>query len=463
MTRRIALVLLALIAVLLTAAVVPLGLSLSERERTSFRDETAGHARSIASAAEEHLSDHEDAPSLAEQLTEARRRGECAVVDDAGMHTTASTPCPSSTREDAPRTDRFPDLARQVLAHPRTVFEEDGDRLLVGVPVGDETRPVGATVLSRSSDALDDRIDAMWLRLALIGAAGLAAGALVSVALARWVGRPLRAVDTAADRLGSGDLEVRAPEDRGPAEVRRLGSTFNTMAARLEALVHGHRAVVADVAHQLRTPLAALRLRLDLLAADAEPGAESERELAAAQDEIARLSRLVDGMLAVARAENAVPRPVGVRVDRVVADRIAAWEPVAQERSVALESHCRDGRLTARMGEGDLEQILDNLIANALDAVPGGARVRVAAEPLARRGTVVVRVVDDGPGMSAEARERAFHRFGNPEASGSGLGLAIVHRLTTANGGRVRLADTPGGGLTALVELPAERAIFTGS
>ncbi len=112
---------------------------------------------------------------------------------------------------------------------------------------------------------MHDRIAAMWARLALIGAGGLVAGALLSVALARWVGRPLRAVDAAALRLGEGTLDVRAAGGRGPREVRRLASTFNTMAARMEALIHGHRAVVADVSHQLRTPLTALRLRLDLL------------------------------------------------------------------------------------------------------------------------------------------------------------------------------------------------------
>jgi signal transduction histidine kinase len=297
---------------------------------------------------------------------------------------------------------------------------------------------------------MNDRIGAMWGRLALIGAGGLLAGVLLSVALARWVGRPLRAVDAAALRLGEGALDVRAPGGRGPQEVRRLASTFNTMAARMEALIHGHRAVVADVSHQLRTPLTALRLRLDLLAAGADDAAAAE--FAGAQEEIVRLSRLVDGLLAVARAETAVPRPVPVRVDQVVVERVTAWEPVARERRVSLVGHCGAG-LTAYLGAGDLEQVIDNLVANALDAVGEGAAVRLEGE--GRRERVLLRVVDDGPGMSAAAREAAFRRFGNPEASGSGLGLAIVHRLVTANGGTVRLQDTAGGGLTVLLELPA--------
>jgi signal transduction histidine kinase len=238
----------------------------------------------------------------------------------------------------------------------------------------------------------------------------------------------------------------------GPPEVRRLAATFNTMAGRTEALVHGHRAVVADVSHQLRTPLAALRLRIDLLAADAE--GEAATELTGAQEEIARLSRLVDGLLAVARAEHAVPRPVAIPVDEIVAERVAAWEPVADERRVALTAGCRPG-LTAFAGAGDLEQILDNLVANALDAVHEGGQVRI--DGTAHDDTVRLAVVDNGPGMRETARVTAFRRFGNPEARGTGLGLAIVHRLVTANGGTADLAETPGGGLTAILTLTTAR------
>lgn len=451
MTRRIALAVMALVTVLLALAVVPLGLSLAGRERTSFRDGAAAADRAIAAAAEEYLSDRRSPASMRQLLDRTRQSGDCAAVFDSDGDMEAATSCPGQGEEEAGRAaeDRAA-LARRTIADQATVALERDDRLVVAVPVGDSTHPAGAAVLSRSAEPMNERISAMWARLALIGAAGLVAGALLAVALARWVGRPLRAVDAAARQLGEGSLEVRAPGDRGPDEVRRLSATFNTMAARLEALIHGHRVVVADVSHQLRTPLAALRLRLDVLAADADDDTASE--LASAQEEIARLSRLVDGLLAVARAENAVPRPVPVRVDEVVADRVAAWNPVALERHVSLMDRCRPG-LTARLGAGDLEQVLDNLLANALDALGEGTRVRV--EGVARRDRVVLTVADDGPGMSESAREAAFRRFGNPEASGTGLGLAIVHRLITANGGAARLEETPGGGLTVVLELPA--------
>ena len=119
--------------------------------------------------------------------------------------------------------------------------------------------------------------------------------------------------------------------------------------------------------------------------------------------------------------------------------------------------------MLACLGEGHLEQILDNLLANALDAVPAAATsgsVR-PAETGAR-----ITVADDGPGMTPEERERAFRRFTSSSANGTGLGLAIVHRLVVSNGGSARLADTPGGGLTVTVEVPgvpAAESTTTGS
>jgi signal transduction histidine kinase len=228
------------------------------------------------------------------------------------------------------------------------------------------------------------------------------------------------------------------------------------MAARLEALVRGHQATMADVSHQLRTPLAALRLRLDLLAQDSDEAAATE--LAGAQEEIARLSRLVNGLLAIARAENIDTPLVHLRVDQLIRTRVAAWRPAAEERDVSLEADIEP--VTARMSEGHLEQILDNLIANALDALNRGGAIRIAAAPAG--GTIRITVADNGPGMSKQQQRLAFRRFATSNGGGTGLGLAIVDRLTIASGGAAFLSDTPGGGLTATIELPraqTERAV----
>ena len=473
MTRRIALTFFALIAALLVLAVVPLGVSKADNQRASFRFDTDSAARIVASDAEEHLSDHHSTAQMLDGLASAAATGDCAAVYEVNGGQLAQTPCGRASGAAARA------LAQRVLAGDRDadpaqdLTAQNGQWLLVGVPVGEDGELTGAVVYARNGDPMDDRINAMWGWLLLTAVGCLALAALLSARLARWVSRPLGALGEAAGRLGEGDLAVRASVADGPEQVRRLAETFNWMAERIETLVHSQRSWIADVSHQLRTPLTALRLRLDLLAPDiagpedadeprtgsgASPAAARLRaaaELAGAQEEIARLSRLVDGLLAVARAESSVPARTPVRADLVAAERAGAWEPVAAERGVRLTVRAPEA-VSIPLGEGDLDQILDNLVANAVEAAAEGGTVRIevaqSSAEARRRGSV--RVVDDGPGMTEERKAGAFHRYGHPEPRGNGLGLAIVQRLAVANGGRAELRDTPGGGLTVALDWP---------
>ena len=468
MARRIVLTMLCLVGALLVTAVIPLGLLTTARERDSFREDTVLSARALAALAEDGLTEHNGGQGMASVLARASLSGEHAWVYDKAGRLVART---GQVRpgDDAGASLRSPaglapaglapagvvpaGVVPAVLRHGGTVVTQAQDQLRVATAVETASGrpPVGVVVLARSTAELDERLRVLWAWLTAIAAAGLVAGVLVAIGFARWVGRPLSALDAAAQRLGGDALDTRSVTGQGPPEVRRLASTFNAMAGRLEALVHGHRATMADVSHQLRTPLAALRLRLDVLAQDADPATAAD--LADAQEEIARLSRLVDGLLAVARAENVVTEPVAVAVADVLRDRVAAWAPVADERGVDLASADSEPSVQASLGDGHLEQILDNLLANALDAVPAGGQVRVSAAP-GERGVRIV-VADTGPGMDKAQREAAFRRFASNTSGGTGLGLAIVHRLVTSNGGSAALSDTPGGGLTVTLDLPA--------
>ena len=360
----------------------------------------------------------------------------------------------------ATQADEQGQLAKKAGKPVEPVTEATGSRVAAAMPVflRGKYGLVGTVILARSTSSLNGDVVRLWVILGTIAVVAMIGAALLAFGLARWVSRPLAGLDTAAGRLADGDLAIRAVVDSGPPELRRLATTFNTMAGRLEALVHGNRAVIADVSHQLRTPLAALRLRLDLLAADPDPDPETTgHELAGALEELARLSRLVDGLLAVARAENVVPVPAAVDVAEVARERVVAWHPVADDRGIVLEALGEGGgrprsSVLAWMGEGHLEQVLDNLIANALDALSAGGHVTVTTT--ATTAGARITVADDGPGMSAEDRERAFLRFTTSNPNGTGLGLAIVHRLVTSNGGTAKLTETPGGGLTAILEFP---------
>jgi two-component system, OmpR family, sensor kinase len=211
---------------------------------------------------------------------------------------------------------------------------------------------------------------------------------------------------------------------------------------------------VADASHQLRSPLTALRLRIENLQHDAD--AATADELESALGEVDRLARLVNGLLALARAERRAHERAPQDVGALVRERADAWRAAAAERGVDLEADAPAG-LAAALAPGSLEQVLDNLVANALAVAPAGSSVTLAA---ARAdGSVVMSVTDQGPGMAPEDRANAFDRFwrGREDRPGSGLGLAIVKSLVEADDGTVRLEEPPGGGLRAVVALPAER------
>lgn len=446
MTSRILAALLSLAAGLLLGALLPLGLTMAHQHERDYRSGTLTIAHTLAAAAEERIADHEHSTMLPRTLQALRTEEDggaalaVAVIDDDG-HVVDGRDTGLYT----------PARAAPALAG-RTRLTHVGDRLIAAVPVNGHTERVsGAVLLSRPLGPLHDRIMRLWTRLAVVAFLAIIAAVVLAVALARWVGRPLRRLETAAEALGAGDLAARAEPPKQPAEIRRLATRFNVMAARLESLIHDHRTMLADVSHQLRTPLAALRLRMELLAAEttADPA-----EFDGALDELARLARLVDGLLAVARADNVTEPPERVPLNRLLAERAEAWQPVANERDVRL-SLTTNGDVTALAVPGHLEQVIDNLIDNALTAAPPRGHVRLAARRPDHRALVTV--ADDGPGMSETMKSVAFRRFRTSAPQGTGLGLAIVHRLITAGGGTVELSDTPGGGLTVTLDLPTAR------
>jgi len=458
-TRRILLVLLAFTAVIIAGAMVPLALNAIAHDRSSFGQATAGTARTDAAIAQARLDNiyqtqhgagatQADAPLLT-LLTEVEQAGDGLLILESDGHVLADKRMPVGDWGDlAQQTDQQSQLANKLDEPIEPTIVTMGSQVVAAIAVyqnGAARGPlVGTVLLARSTGPLNHDILELWVILGTIAVVAMLAAALLAFALARWVSRPLAGLDSAARRLADGDLASRAVVDSGPAELRRLGTTFNTMAGRLEALVHGNRAVIADVSHQLRTPLAALRLRLDLLAADTDPA--TGHELVGALDELARLSRLVDGLLAVARAENIVPVPTAVDVAEVARERVVAWHPVADDRGITLEAR----GVGSAVGSARVRASVLAWIGEGHLGAGGHITVTAAVTTAGARITVA----DDGPGMNAEDRERAFLRFSTSNPNGTGLGLAIVHRLVTSNGGMARLTETPGRGLTVILDFP---------
>ena len=454
MTRRIALALVLLTAAVLVAAVVPLALGAIAHERDAFAQDTVRTADSIASLAREPLENRGAGPALSDAMRDAERnRDEVIVQNRYGQLV------PKLSRGE-PINDAWRKLVAEAAGQHSSTSELTKNAVIVVETIWSNSgTQIGTVILERPTGPLDQNIANLWLYLGALGGGALVAAVLVAFYLARWVSRPLARLDAAAGKIADGDLSVRARTGYGPPELRRMAATFNMMAGRLETLVHGHRAMLADASHQLRTPLTALRLRLDLLATDASPATAAE--LAGAQEEIARLSRLVDGLLATARAEALTEQLETIDVVEAIAERVSAWQPVADGHDVKLIAEVggnasKDGtgdRFMVALGAGHLEQILDNLIDNAIGAIgSGGAGGTVRISAANGESGPLLKVADDGPGMTPQERSRAFLRYTTGSQNGTGLGLAIVHRLVTANGGAIRLADTPGGGLTVEIE-----------
>ena len=335
------------------------------------------------------------------------------------------------------------------------------DDLVAVEPIGPADSPSGAVAVAVNDERVDLRVNRAWLALVALAGGVLVAVALLGLLVARSVTGPLTHLESAARRLGAGDLGARAPAHGGPTEVRDLSREFNSMAARLEDLVTAQRGFVADASHQLRSPLTALRLRLENMTATS-PGVAADGDAMVA--ELDRLSRVVDGLLMLARSEGARPERVRVNVAAVVSDRVEAWSALADEAGVTVTAVLSEGpQLSAWLVPGHLEQITDNLLANALEATPVGGTVQVAIRRTGR--AVEVHVIDQGRGMGELERRHAFDRFWRGSASrpgaGSGLGLSIVRQLARANSAEVELREAPDGGIDAVVRLDADRAVET--
>ena len=325
------------------------------------------------------------------------------------------------------------------------------DLFFVAVPVlsGDEV--VGVVRLSAPERVVSDRAASRVRGLLAVALISLLIAVVVAWLFARSITRPITRLQRATDELAAGDLSTRADVEDGPPEVRALAGSFNSMAGRLGQLVDRQRAFAGTASHQLRTPLTALRLRLEQLGQQVETDEEATQTVEAALFETDRLHRMIEGLLALSRAEDAAVGPVSVDLGAVVHGRAEHWAPLADERSVDIVVEA-PASVTVLAVAGAAEQIIDNLVDNALEVSPPGSALRLTVVP----GTHVVElhVIDQGPGLSLADRTKAFDRFwrgANSTPGGSGLGLAIVHQLVAAGDGTAELRQADSGGVDAMV------------
>jgi signal transduction histidine kinase len=281
----------------------------------------------------------------------------------------------------------------------------------------------------------------------------LAVGAALAIPIGRWFARPLNELDEVTHAISRGELTERVHDDVGPPELRRLASSFNIMAARLSAMIDRQRGFISYASHQLRTPLASVRLRVENLADVASPADAEEYRLVV--DEVDRLSAIFEAVLTFARADTESAELTDIDAGAIADDRVVAWQAMADAARVRLTRAGVD-TAAARAAAQTLDQVLDVLVHNAIKAGGVGATVQVVVGRDADE--VRIAVCDDGPGMTEEQMAQAmrpFWRQPDRGQAGAGLGLAIANALVTASGGTLQLRRSAAGGLAAEVRLSA--------
>lgn len=453
MSRRLLLGYLGLVVVVLAALEIPLGVQNARSERSDLETKVEHDATTLASLAQDALRrpTRTSLEPVAGVAYRYRRDtgGRVVIVNSRGTALIDTDPRVTGVERFASRPEIAAALRGEVAAGTRHSRTLGTNLLYVAVPVASGGVVRGAVRTTYPTSVVDDRIRRYWLVLAAIAGIVLAITGAIGLRLGGFVTRPLRRLEHTASALGRGELTARADETDGPEEVRSLAAVFNDTAAQLEQLLRSQDEFVADASHQLRTPLTALRLRLENLSRDVTP--EGEEELAAALAEVERLNGLVDALLALARADAQAATARRLELAALVRERADAWNSLAAERGVRLTAVARE-EVVAHAAEERVRQVLDNLVENAVEASPRGGTVTLEARAAAP--WVELRVRDEGPGMSTEERERAFDRFWRARSGeGSGLGLAIVRRLVEGDGGTVELRGDHGKGLEAVVRL----------
>jgi len=322
------------------------------------------------------------------------------------------------------------EVTRLAAAEQRSVADEVEGGWQVALPVVTREGPIVVTAFVTDA-RLRSGVATAWAFLAVLGIGMIAAAVIVADRLGTSIVRPVTRLADAARRLGAGDLQVRVPLE-GPLEIEEVARSFNWLARRLEDLLAAERESVADLSHRLRTPLTALRLRVERL----EDSDERDSLLA----QLDRLQRQVDLLIEEAR-RRPDGGPSSCDLASVVRDRIGFWAVAAEDQDRELVVEVTDEPTAVPLPPGDVAAAVDALVGNVFAHTPPGTGFTVRVENTG--DGAVLEVVDEGPGFPEGVDPL---RRGESGAGSTGLGLDIVARTAAHTGGRVDAKNRPEGG-----------------
>lgn len=325
----------------------------------------------------------------------------------------------------------------------------DGDRLVAAAPVTHSDEVIGAVLVDAPRGAVLGQVALVWSGMTALAAVAVTIAWLVGRRQARRLARPLEDLEDSARRLGDGDFSVRS-RPAGIEEIDSVGTALDTTAARLDDLLTGERAFSADASHQLRTPLAGLRLRLE--AALEQPDQDPRPAIVASLADADRLEATIDELLALARAGQAgqAGRTGPIDLDALLGELSPEWGARLALHGRDLEVRLESGAPDPMASTAAVRQVLGVLVDNA--TVHGRGTVKVSVREAA--GAVAVDVSDEGRGLQEFESLLSFRPADRRD--GHGIGLALARRLTEAGQGRLELTHASPPTFTLL--LPAANA-----
>jgi signal transduction histidine kinase len=317
-----------------------------------------------------------------------------------------------------------------------------------------KNRELGGTIyLGLSDKAAMHLLDRLTEQFVMVWAATVFLGFIISYASARGTLRRVEHISETVARMGTDDLSSRLPENRSPDEISRLSSTFNQMLDRIQASVKQLRTVTDSVAHDMKSPVTAIRGRLEVALSTTDEG-HSRDMVAEAIDGLDRLSHLLNTTLDLAEAEAGALHLNRESLDlsNLVQQQIDLYQPALATHNHTLASDLEDRVFI----DGDvslMQRIMSNLFDNELAHLPDGHRIHIRLYARDQQARLVIE--DDGPGFPADLRHQVFERFvKGKESRGRGLGLAFVNAVAQAHGGSVKISDRVDGGASITLSLP---------
>lgn len=457
MRRRIIVALLPVLALLLAGVGISYAVVVSERSTQEVFIDRSGDAVRFATLAEATIASG-DSARLKAELDAYEELFDSPVwvlgLDGSLVHD-PGVPVPSGaeTEHDIRRA-----FAGSRAVQSAVVWPWVSEPLRVVEPVGRDSQVTAVVVLEAPTDRLRQATLRQWglgAAMVMVPVAALVAGLWP---LTRWILRPVRDLERIAADVRAGDLGARAKVEHGPSELRGLASSFNAMVDTVQRSLERQRAFVADAAHQLRNPLASLRLSVENLRPWLSE-AEAREAVEEAISETVEMGEMFEAMLAATAvsSEERVRDSEAWTLRQVFETARPHWEQSTTERGVRLEVAEPEPELVLRQPPGGLVAVLDELVDNAARLSEGTVvSVGWTVDEQRRWGTVWV--ADDGVGLSDAERQAARGRFWRAQRHqnnpGTGLGLAITHDVVEDIGGQVRLEPNLPEGLLVLVRLP---------